>query len=421
MTPPDPLSPLSSAAAPTRTLARCVGDVTAFATHVWGRRSQVHPSGVPADDLLSLDDVDALVTSSALRVPTFRLVKDGRPLPVASYTTDGTIGGRRYDGVAAPAKVLAAMDDGATLVLQGAHRYHPPLARLARDLEVALGHRCQVNAYVTPPGARGLEVHADPHDVLVLQAFGTKTWEVHPTPWQSRHEPDAGVVEQVLVPGDVQYLPAGTPHAARSQDVLSGHVTVGVLTTSWADVVQDVVRAVLDDPTLDDGTLTDGTGLTGPLPVGWHEEPDRAADALADRLHRVADALRTHPAGPVLRQRAETFLRHRPALLAGALVDRTRLPGLDDATVLERRPGAVLRVVPGPDADRLRLLLGDRALDVPARLAPAVEVVARRDRLSPADLAGVLDAESRLVLCRRLVREGLLRVATPAAGPGAGR
>lgn len=420
MTRPDPLTPPPPGTGPARTLARCVGDVAAFAAHVWGRRSQVHPSGVPADDLLSLHDVDALVTSSALRVPTFRLVKDGHPLPVASYTTDGTIGGRRYDGVAAPAKVLAAMDDGATLVLQGAHRYHPPLAHLARDLELALGHRCQVNAYVTPPGARGLEVHADPHDVLVLQAFGSKTWEVHPTPWQSRHDPDADVLEQVLAPGDVQYLPAGTPHAARSQDVLSGHVTVGVLTTSWADVVEDVVRALLADPAV---AGAEGTGLGEALPVAWHEDPAAAADGLAEHLHRVADALRDRPAGPVLRQRAETFLRRRPALLAGALVDRTRLPGLDDATVLVRRPGAVLRVVPAPRADRIRLLLGDRALDVPAHLAAAVEVVARTERLTPAALAGVLDPESRLVLCRRLVREGLLRVADPpdGSGPGTGR
>jgi hypothetical protein len=191
---------------PQDVLARLVGDPQRFADQGWGRRSQVHASGAPATDLLCLDDVDALVTSSALRIPTFRLVKDGSPLPPATYTTSGTIGGRRYDGVAAPDKVLRAMDDGATLVLQGVHRYHPPLARLARDLEIALGHRCQVNAYVTPPGARGLRVHSDPHDVLVLQAFGTKAWEVHPTPWQVRNEPDAEVVEQLLTPGDLQDL-----------------------------------------------------------------------------------------------------------------------------------------------------------------------------------------------------------------------
>ena len=66
------------------------------------------------------------------------------------------------------------------------------------------------------------------------------------------------------------------------------------------------------------------------------------------------------------------------------------------------------RATPG---DRLRVLLGDRVLDVPARLRPALEEVRARAELRPADLDGVLDASSRLVLCRRLVREGLLEVA----------
>ena len=58
--------------------------------------------------------------------------------------------------------------------------------------------------------------------------------------------------------------------------------------------------------------------------------------------------------------------------------------------------------------DTLRVLLGDRYLDVPARLRPALEKIRSRNDVSPADLP--LDEQSRLVLCRRLVREGLLEV-----------
>jgi lysine-specific demethylase/histidyl-hydroxylase NO66 len=54
------------------------------------------------------------------------------------------------------------------------------------------------------------------------------------------------------------------------------------------------------------------------------------------------------------------------------------------------------------------VLLGDRSLTVPARVRPALEAVRARTELSPADLP--LDEQSRLVLCRRLVREGLLEI-----------
>ncbi|MDP9399168.1 MAG: cupin, partial [Actinomycetota bacterium] len=63
------------------------------------------------------------------------------------------------------------------------------------------------------------------------------------------------------------------------------------------------------------------------------------------------------------------------------------------------------------DADApLRVLLGDRELRVPRWLEPALREVAACERLTADDLADVLDASSRLVLVRRLVREGLLEV-----------
>jgi len=57
----------------------------------------------------------------------------------------------------------------------------------------------------------------------------------------------------------------------------------------------------------------------------------------------------------------------------------------------------------------MEVLLGDRSMTVPARLRPALEAVRRLEQLTPADLP--LDEQSRLVLCRRLLREGLLETA----------
>jgi hypothetical protein len=56
------------------------------------------------------------------------------------------------------------------------------------------------------------------------------------------------------------------------------------------------------------------------------------------------------------------------------------------------------------------VLLGDRELVMPGHLETALSVVRDRDVLTPADLDLDLDPQSRLVLCRRLVREGLLEV-----------
>ncbi|WP_236595498.1 cupin domain-containing protein, partial [Mycobacterium paraintracellulare] len=49
---------------------------------------------------------------------------------------------------------------------------------LSHSLEVELNFPTRVNAYVTPPDATGFAPHYDPHDVLVLQIRGSKTWHV---------------------------------------------------------------------------------------------------------------------------------------------------------------------------------------------------------------------------------------------------
>jgi bifunctional lysine-specific demethylase and histidyl-hydroxylase NO66 len=50
---------------------------------------------------------------------------------------------------------------------------------------------------------------------------------------------------------------------------------------------------------------------------------------------------------------------------------------------------------------------------MPARLAPVMRAILASDRLAVGDLAGHLDPPGRLVLVRRLVREGLLESVPP--------
>lgn len=73
-----------------------------------------------------------------------------------------------------------------------------------------------------------------------------------------------------------------------------------------------------------------------------------------------------------------------------------------------------LRAGPSPmlsteDDDRLRLDLGDRILHLPPVARPSLEVLLQGVPVAVRDLPD-LDEESRLVLARRLVREGMLVV-----------
>jgi hypothetical protein len=370
-------------------LALLSGDAQAFLDKVWASRVHLHhtePDALVA--VLSLDDVDRLLTASGLRTPALRVVRDGQIQPTGRYTRSATIAGAPLTGLVDGRKALALYDDGATLVLQGLQRYHPPLTRMVRELELALGHPCQANAYLTPPGAQGFARHRDTHDVFVFQTHGHKKWEI---------VDGAQEREVVLEPGLCMYLPTGTPHAARSREVASLHVTLGINRVAWRDVLRRRIEQLLAEDR-----------FARPLPAGYLAEPDRLAGPLAEELRGLADLVATADPDRLAAVVRDEFLTERPPALEGGLRDRVRLDALDDETVLHRRPtsACVLRV----DDGTLRVLLGDRELRMPARLAEPMGWLAAQDALRPRDLQRWLDASSALMLCRRLVREGLLGI-----------
>jgi mannose-6-phosphate isomerase-like protein (cupin superfamily) len=277
------------------------------------------------------------------------------------------------------------------VVFQGLHRSFPPLIDLIAQLELELGHPCQANAYLTPPGAQGFAVHSDTHDVFVLQTAGTKQWELPPSPGKQGDE------EPLLEPGHVMYLPTGTPHAARAQETVSLHITIGINQLTWRGLVERALSSLAAEVPAEH------------LPAGYLEDPQALAHQLGRHLSDIADRLRAVDPGAALENEVRRFLTSRPPRLEGGLVDGLALDGPDglvDDTLLRRRPGHPCVLI--EKGDRLEVLLGDRTLDVPSRLRPALDLVRARSELRPRDLP--LDEQSRVVLARRLVREGLLTV-----------
>jgi hypothetical protein len=395
---------VTDAASPSA-LERCVGDPARFLAEFWGRTPLMvpNPGGRGFEDLLGFDDVDRLLATTGLRTPSFRLVQDGDVLPPELYTRSGRTGSVAVSGMLDPALALRAFENGATIVFQGLHRTWLPLATFCRELDLALGHPTQVNAYITPPGARGLAVHEDAHDVFVLQAFGSKRWQVWPTsPGSTGGKVDPAQLGEPLhdvtmQPGDSMYLPLGTPHAASAQETVSGHLTIGILTQSWRSVAHDLL-----------GRVEGRAELEERLPAGFHLDPDAFRDAVAtlaaDLAKRIADVDPNEVADAAVRR----FLTGRPPVLPGGFGDVLGASALTSDTLVRRRRGSacVVAVL----GDRLSAYLGDRELRMPARFDAVMREVAGRTELRPRDLEPWLDPESAVVLVRRLVREGLFEL-----------
>jgi hypothetical protein len=392
-------------------LARCVDDVRGFLDRAWTRAPLLHRAADPSAfaDLFSLDDVDRFIASSSPRVPTFRLVRDGKPLDPSRYTRTARIGGQQVTGMGDPGRIFDEFRAGATVVFQGLHRSHPPLTRFCRALELELSHAVQANAYVTPAGSRGLGVHYDTHDVFVLQLAGSKAWTIHEPvladplpsqPWKGTAD-DAGepILSVELHAGDSLYVPRGFLHSARAQEELSAHLTIGVVTTTWYDLVRELVAGIADEPE-----------FRRALPAGYATaDPTALAAGVEETVARLRKWLDAVDADAEAAATARRFLAGRPPILAGQLHQLQMVESLDDASLLRRREGSVCRLV--VEGGVLTVLMGAKELRMPAALEPAMARIAGAPAAIPlGDLGDLLDGPSRLVLGRRLVVEGLLEI-----------
>lgn len=377
-----------------------------FSDH-WQRRPLLRrDDGTGLADLLSLDDVDRILTTTSPRTPTFRLARGGHVIPRSAFTRRGTVGGQRLDDLPDPGRIMALFHDGATIALQGLHRWWPPVAALCRDLADVLTHPVQANAYVTPPGSRGLDVHHDTHDVIALQTEGHKHWVVHepavelPLPrqrWSSTdHAPGPCVMDTDLRPGDSLYLPRGTPHAAETVDTYSVHLTLGIRVVTLHQVLERALARAGDD-----------VRFRRALSPGFAADPGTLRQELSDAVDQAGRWLADVDVDVLADETAEAFWTGRAPDLRHGLSQQVAPAPLEEHTAVRPRRGH--RVLVRTVDDRLELVLGDRTLSLPVGVRPAVEQLLAGP-VKVADLSDVVDAEGRFVLVRRLLREGLLLV-----------
>jgi len=404
---PTPTAP--TATATTRTprrasraaFARCLEPVDAetFLADYWEQRPLVVPRDEPGrfDDLLSEAEVERLVCSTAIRYPAFRLVREGSQIAVGAYASD--VSWRPpFTGTADVPRVLEEWAAGATIVLQALHVNWHPLAVFCRLLEGALGRAVQVNAYYTPRGSQGFGVHHDTHDVLVVQVAGEKRWKLYdpllelPLKHQrysaALGEHGARTDDLVLRAGDTLYLPRGWLHEAETSTTDSLHLTIGIAAHTWVDAARDALATCEDEPLLRrDVARGDGEGLAA----------------------RIADELRPDV---VERRRRRRFVDTRRPIREDGLSQLRALERLEVDTLLERRETVIADL--DEDDRGLSLVFEGKEIRLPGHVEPELRACFESEEpFRASELPGSLDDDGRLVLVRRLVRDGFLRAVEP--------
>jgi len=304
---------------------------------------------------------------------------------------------------------------GDTIRLIDVERYWPPIDLLLASMRESFSGQVGANIFLTPPGSQGFSLHFDPVDAFIVQLAGAKKWHIwEPTylqpmaiPISERYldkiietceEDKLTPCEEVLLEaGDTMYMPRGFYHKALAQEELSLHMTLYIRPMYWYDLFRRAwelaaiehldIRATLPPRFVQDPGLRASMAETFKLLIGRLGET-LSFDAAYESLVREQIRESSFPADGHF-----SLLNHLDDVGLGTRVERRR--GLRCSTEHTEKEASIrfsTNVVRGPVA-----------------LAPAFDFLRQNKTFKVSDLPN-LSQEGKVVLVRRMIREGLLRV-----------
>jgi hypothetical protein len=164
----------------------------------------------------------------------FRLASQGRDLEPASYADLGGLTPRIR-----ASDVTDHLRRGATLSFNGIDELHEPLTRLAESFEAFFRASTKINLYAGWRALHGLDLHRDDQDVFILQLDGPKRWLLYGFSIEgadtkaldsSSVPPPGALLDQILRPGNLLYIPRGCYHLAVPMNKPALHLTLSVKT-----------------------------------------------------------------------------------------------------------------------------------------------------------------------------------------------
>jgi ribosomal protein L16 Arg81 hydroxylase len=384
--------------------------VQRFLETIWGQRQFVIARNNPEyyKTLFSFTDIDHLIFLARERPQEL--------LTIIPKTKIGTETKARLNQFAVH-ELYRRFDAGDTIRVSSLEGSWPPLLSLIQSISQILSARIDVNVYLTPADSQGFPTHVDHEDVFILQVGGSKEWFVYEAdyPWPlenlsyvdeqggfSTARRDASLLRLaehvVLETGDFLYIPRGYPHHAVTSGRPSLHLTIGIHSIYWFDLA----RAALEIACGEEPALRRAV----PSGFGNPEEWPSIASRLEDLLKKAFEKTTSFEAAI----RAVVGKRTPPLdfLPDGHFASLANAAELTLTSTIERREGIGCSIQ--ADDRGVVVLFGLAQIRGPISIRPALEYICEHSGFKIEDLPGPLDANSKVVLVRRLVREGLLRI-----------
>lgn len=281
----------------------------------------------------------------------------------------------------------------------------PELDEFCRALEFFLHKPVAAAAVFWSRGDAKAPLHYDEYDLIVIQILGAKRWFISTAPstlpntWRGLAEPPPRLDPHEMIdvgPGDLIFLPRGTPHRVEAM-AESVHISIGFVPLT----LRDAVIATLDHLSDSDEALRQTIGGRLAFSVRRNDFADIAAKVrpALSRLvsHGGSDAF----IAQALQRRSSRVISELDKLT----VPRTP-PPLTLASRLRHSPGAISHLV--ANATMIDVAYPGGHIYVHRGAEAGVKFITETPRFTVAEIPGEVEDAVRIALASRFLSAGFL-------------
>jgi ribosomal protein L16 Arg81 hydroxylase len=204
------------------------------------------------------------------------------------------------------------------------------------------------------------------------------------------------IEEFTLNAGEALYVPRGMMHAATTTDETSLHITLGVLTYTWADLLIDCISEITER----------SAAWREDLPPGFYRP--KVQSELQDSFKKLLEGLPEEMDLPlVTKERQLRFEGHHRPRITDNLNQAMQASSLKETDAVKWRSETAASIeIRG---ERIVLQNGNtREIEFPITARKTLEILLSENPLAIKEIDDGLDWPSRKIVLEKLIREGLL-------------
>jgi ribosomal protein L16 Arg81 hydroxylase len=353
------------------------------------------------DSLFSINNFDDVIYFSECKYPDLRLLKDGQVLPQAYECKD------RFSSIN---RIYEAYNQGSTIVLDNLQFRWKPLAFFCRSLETFLSHTVNINSYLTPQSSQGFSAHFDTHEVFILQISGSKIWRIYEqasllpldtdkkNQFVSKSQLGNLLYEITLNSGDLLYIPRGYVHEALTSKSSSLHLTLGIDTFKWTDIISYALKLVSQQ----------NVSFRKSLSVGFLNQNEQK-EYLKNHFKELLELLSQNAVfDEAVEQLPQVLIEKMLPLPGEQFTQINNLDHINPNTVVKKREGMLCYI--SREEDSVSIQFPGGKVKGPIYIEPALNFIANSEDFLIKDISSNISDNSKLILIRFLLKQGLLTI-----------